>query len=140
PNETRNIDVTFSVPTTTVLGTPLQAIASIKPFTTDLFQADNIDTLNHIVVGSYDPNDKQVNKTTLSPTAAANGEFLDYTIRFQNTGTDTAFTVVVTDRILSQLNLSDFEMIAASHNYKVNITDGSLLEWRFDNILLPDSN
>ncbi|MBK0404065.1 T9SS type A sorting domain-containing protein [Adhaeribacter sp. BT258] len=140
PNETRNIDVTFSVPATTVLGTSLQAIANIKPFAIDLFQADNIDTLKHVVIGSFDPNDKQVDKTTLSPAQAATGEYLDYTIRFQNTGTDTAFTVVVTDRILSQLNLANFEMLSASHAYKLNVIDGNMLEWRFDNILLPDSN
>ncbi|MBK0404066.1 T9SS type A sorting domain-containing protein [Adhaeribacter sp. BT258] len=140
PNETRNIDVTFLVPTTTVLGTPLKAIASIKPYAIDLLQEDNIDSLHHVVIGSFDPNDKQVDKTTLSPARAATGEYLDYTIRFQNTGTDTAFTVVVTDRILSQLNLATFEMLSASHNYKVNVIDGNMLEWRFDNILLPDSN
>ena len=140
PNETRNIDVTFSVPNTAVLGTSLTAIASIKPYAIDLLQEDNIDSLHHVVQGSFDPNDKQVDKSTLSLNEAANGEYLDYTIRFQNTGTDTAFTVVVTDRISSKLNLSNFEMLSASHNYKLNVIDGNMLEWRFDNILLPDSN
>jgi len=140
PNETRNIDVTFSVPINTVLGTPLTAIASIKPFAIDLFQADNIDTLRHVVVGSSDPNDKLVDKPFISPAAGTNGTFLDYTIRFQNTGTDTAFTVVVTDKINSKLALADFEMLSASHNYKLNVLDGNMLEWRFENILLPDSN
>ncbi len=140
PNETRNIDVTFSVPATTVLGTPLTAIASIKPLAADLFPSDNIDTLNHAVSGSFDPNDKQVDKTFISPVAGTNGTFLDYKIRFQNTGTDTAFTVVVTDKIHSKLALAEFEMLSASHNYKLNVVDGNILEWRFDNILLPDSN
>jgi hypothetical protein len=31
-------------------------------------------------------------------------------------------------------------MLAASHAYKVNLKNGNMLEWRFDNILLPDSN
>ncbi|MFC5271776.1 T9SS type A sorting domain-containing protein [Adhaeribacter terreus] len=140
PNEIRNLDLNFSVPATAVLGSNLQSIASIKPIAIDMNPSDNTSIVNTTITGSYDPNDKQVDKTTLSLNQGANGEFLDYIIRFQNTGTDTAFTVVVTDRIMSQLSLSEFEMLSASHNYKLNITDGNMLEWRFENILLPDSN
>lgn len=140
PHETRHIDVTFTVPVSSVLGTPLAATAQINPIAIDLNPSDNTDTLEQVLVGSFDPNDKQVDKPFISPAAGANGTFLDYTIRFQNTGTDTAFTVVVTDKISAGLSLPDFEMLSASHPYKVSIQDGNRLEWRFDNILLPDSN
>ncbi|WP_191906927.1 DUF7619 domain-containing protein [Adhaeribacter soli] len=139
PDETRSIELTFSVPVSTVLGTSIQAAASIKPFTIDLNKEDN-NAIHHLtVVGSYDPNDKQVDKPTLTLLEAANGNMLDYTIRFQNTGTDTAFTVIVTDKVPANLNLVNFEMVAASHAYKLSLEDNQLV-WRFDNILLPDSN
>lgn len=139
PQETRNIDIDFTVNPATLIGTVLTTVATIKPLAIDLFQDDNADTLKATVTGSYDPNDKQVDKKTISPAVAASGTYLNYIIRFQNTGTDTAFTVLVTDKITSKLNLGDFEMVAASHPYKLSL-ESKQLEWRFDNILLPDSN
>ncbi|HYH15513.1 MAG TPA: hypothetical protein VD794_09840, partial [Flavisolibacter sp.] len=140
PNETQSFDVTFFTPAYAVLGTGLRTIASIKPYNTDLYQADNADTLHHLVTGSYDPNDKQVDQPFISPATALAGGYLDYTIRFQNTGTDTAFTVIVADKISSALQLNTLEMLSASHPYKLSISGNNTLEWRFDNILLPDSN
>ncbi|MEZ4738444.1 MAG: hypothetical protein R2818_03590 [Flavobacteriales bacterium] len=63
----------------------------------------------------------------------------DYTIRFQNTGTDTAFTVVVTDTLPATLDITSFEMGAASHPFIVSFRTGRVVEWRFPNIL-SDSN
>jgi uncharacterized repeat protein (TIGR01451 family) len=57
----------------------------------------------NVIRGSFDPNDKLVNKATLPTTYNANKDRLLYTIRFQNTGTDTAFTVIVRDAVLSNI-------------------------------------
>ncbi|HMC96487.1 MAG TPA: hypothetical protein VKG92_02455, partial [Flavobacteriales bacterium] len=65
---------------------------------------------------------------------------LDYTIRFQNTGTDTAFTVVVSDTLPPELHASSFIAGAASHPYTYTLTGSGELTFRFENILLPDSN
>ncbi|KAA9340867.1 DUF7619 domain-containing protein [Adhaeribacter soli] len=140
PYEKREIDITMNVATTAVLGANLQTLATIKPFTGDLFVQDNRDTLNFPVTGSYDPNDKQVNNQTLTPAQVAGGRLLDYTIRFQNTGTDTAFTVVVIDSISDKLQMPTFELLSASHPYTFRLLENGMGEWRFDNILLPDSN
>ncbi|HPW27127.1 MAG TPA: hypothetical protein PLY31_08320, partial [Tenuifilaceae bacterium] len=54
------------------------------------------------VTGSFDPNDKTARTSSgWSDTLyyIDVDTWVDYTIRFQNTGTDTAFTVVVTDTI-----------------------------------------
>ena len=91
-------------------------------------------------IGSYDPNDKQA-----FPTGFGDEHFiwqnidLEYLIRFQNTGTDTAFTVVIRDTISEHLDITSLQMGASSHNYTYTIDGEGVLKVRFDHILLPDS-
>ncbi|MFT4759633.1 MAG: putative repeat protein (TIGR01451 family) [Paraglaciecola sp.] len=91
-------------------------------------------------IGSYDPNDKQA-----FPTGYGDEHFieanidLEYLIRFQNTGTDTAFTVVVEDVISSFFNLNTIVPGASSHAYDFQIINERTVRFVFDNILLPDS-
>jgi uncharacterized repeat protein (TIGR01451 family) len=95
------------------------------------------------VTGSYDPNDKTAFTSSGVSTTdylIAQDEFIDYVIRFQNTGTDTAFTVVVTDTLAEELDMSSFQQGVASHPFTVAFKPGRVVEWRFENILLPDSN
>ncbi len=93
------------------------------------------------VVGSYDPNDKQA-----FPIGLDNQHFierntpLDYQIRFQNTGTDTAFTVVVKDTLSAWLDPATVRPGAASHPYTWSLSGAGILTFTFDHILLPDSN
>jgi len=90
-------------------------------------------------VGSYDPNDKTGYPLGWDNGNIAYGTSLDYEIRFQNTGTDTAFTVVIRDTLSEALDLSSFRMKAASHDYVVTIDTHRVVTWTFNNILLPDS-
>lgn len=92
-------------------------------------------------VGSFDPNDKSAqpagynsNHYIYSYTA------LDYKVRYQNTGTDTAFRVVVRDTLSAYLDLSTLVMGASSNPYTWRIYDNGILEVTFDPIALPDSN
>ncbi len=90
-------------------------------------------------IGSYDPNDK----TALVGGVADNkivplDEPIEYLIRFQNTGTDTAFTVRIEDTLSHHFELSTIEVVSSSHDYTYNITRG-ILNVTFDDILLPDS-
>ncbi len=92
-------------------------------------------------IGSFDPNDKKVSPEGITDEHfIRSNDVLEYTIRFQNTGTDTAFTVLIKDLISSHLDLSTIQTIASSHPYSFSITEERLVEWRFDNILLPDSS
>ncbi|WP_221405398.1 DUF7619 domain-containing protein, partial [Flexibacter flexilis] len=91
-----------------------------------------------IVTGSFDPNDKQA-REAISPAQIAAGEYIDYTIRFQNTGTDTAFTVVIADTLESNLQANTLEMVASSHNVRTSMK-GNVVYFEHLNILLPDSN
>ncbi|MBN8682575.1 MAG: T9SS type A sorting domain-containing protein [Chitinophagales bacterium] len=112
---------------------PLQfGLSSSNPFETTDCQAN---------VGSYDPNDKAAVPAGYGAQhlLEANTD-IDYKIRFQNTGTDTAFTVVILDTLSSHLNPLSVRPGASSHTYTYELLDGNVLRFRFDNIMLPDSN
>jgi hypothetical protein len=64
---------------------------------------------------------------------------LNYRIRFQNTGTDTAFTVLIIDTIAPELDLRTFRKGGASHNYSLELREDRSLIFTFDDIRLPDS-
>jgi len=93
-------------------------------------------------IGAYDPNDK-----TPSPMGVREEHYiykntdLEYLIRFQNTGTDTAFTIVVRDTISNYLDLASFQPGASSHSYSWRTYGDNVqaVEFTFNNIQLPDS-
>lgn len=91
--------------------------------------------------GSYDPNLKTPEPQGFGTDGFVNAtQQLSYTIQFQNTGTDTAFTVVLRDTLPSSLDITTLRLTGASHPYTFQIIGSNVLEWTFPNILLPDSN
>lgn len=92
-------------------------------------------------IGSFDPNDKQG-----FPNGYGEHHFIEpgtdieYLIRFQNTGTDTAFTVTVRDTLSPFLDPTSIEPGAASHPYRYDLYGNGILKFTFENIMLPDSN
>ena len=108
--------------------------------TGDAMPADNLIQIAEVVSGSFDPNDKQENYAGNMPLKdIVDGKSLDYLIRFQNTGNDTAFTVVVRDTLDGLLDASSFTMLEASHAYQLSIKDGKYITWAFKDIKLLDS-
>ena len=92
-------------------------------------------------VGAYDPNDKNgFPRGHGAENNIAPGTELDYAIRFQNTGTDTAFNIVIRDTISEALDLSTFKAGSSSHDYTVAIDSQRVVTFTFANIMLPDSN
>ena len=92
-------------------------------------------------IGSYDPNDKQ--GIPLGYGAAhyiRPGTPVEYLIRFQNTGTDTAFNVRVVDTLSAWLDPATIQPGPASHPYRFDLSGRGIATFLFDNILLPDSN
>lgn len=91
--------------------------------------------------GAFDPNDKRAfplgdgDNYTILPDAS-----LLYQIRFQNTGTDTAFNIVIEDFISDNLDLRSFTPGQSSHAYSTEINEDRKVTFKFDNIMLPDSN
>ncbi len=91
---------------------------------------------------SFDPNDKQVAPAGFGSFGAVDmdTEWLDYTIRFQNTGNDTAYTVMLRDSISDRLDVASICDFASSHTISsMNIEQDRELVARFENIMLPDS-
>ncbi len=93
------------------------------------------------IIGAYDPNDKIGYPLGTGTTkAVGQNQDIEYMIRFQNTGTDTAFTVVIRDTIdITTLDLTSIEWGASSHKFKPEIYNTNVLKFTFDNILLVDS-
>lgn len=95
-----------------------------------------------IVRASYDPNEKLVKPEgiTANRYVSAKDE-LEYQINFQNTGNDTAFLIVVRDTLNDNtVDIGSVVSGASSHPYTFRIYGQGILEWKFQNILLPDSN
>jgi len=135
------LTLNLATPPTTHLGDTLHLQAVIDPVTGDETPRDDTANLKQRVVGSYDPNDKtEANAGIITPAQVSNGEYLNYTIRFQNTGTDTAFNVIVRDTLESRLDWSSLQMVSASHPYQLTIADGNKLTWQFNGIKLLDSS
>jgi hypothetical protein len=102
---------------------------------------NNMDSVSQTITGSFDPNDKQVvpKGSYLANQVLPNVQKYDFQIRFQNTGTDTAFTVVVKDTLNDIWNPATLQPLTSSHPYKFNLEKNKIAIWTFDNILLPDS-
>ena len=105
---------------------------------TDLSSTDYHPQLNC----AYDPNDKLVEPhIPENPNYTLFGDTLKYTVRFQNTGTDTAFTVRIEDYLDTNLDYSSLQVLGASHPYEVTLDENTgRMMFHFENILLPDSS
>ena len=92
-----------------------------------------------IVRGSYDPNMKSVLPVGMfSQHYTATGTELKYRLDFQNTGTDTAFKVVLIDTLSADLDIASFVPGASSHPYSIEF-GGRAVKFIFDPIALVDS-
>jgi len=123
---------------TVSLGTVLEANATVTPIAGDADEHNNTFTSSVIVVGSYDPNDKQVSATSIGDDFLEDGAPLKYTVRFQNTGTFYAERVVIADTIDTDLDLNSLHIISTSHDMQL-VREGNVLYFEFDQIFLPDS-
>lgn len=89
---------------------------------------------------SFDPNDKLVSPSRPNDFTLFEEE-LYYTIRFQNTGNDVAYTVTIVDTLSSAINVSTLRVLNSSHLEKLewSVQEDSILILKFENIDLPDS-
>ena len=130
------IQVFLHLDSAAVIGDTLYSMASIGPLATDSVPTDNESRVVQTVRGSFDPNEKVVYpEGQVHP-----GDRLFYTIFFQNTGTDTAFSVIIRDTLDNNLNAASFRIEGSSDHVTSTITSEHGLEFRFPDIQLPDSN
>ena len=133
----QSIDFQFRVriePTMNQIMDVLSFAADVSAFSQDADLSDNVDSLRQTVVGAYDPNDKQASDYRILPQT----NNIDYHIRFQNTGNDTAYKVIVVDTLDLTLPLTSVRINSASHPYSLSVVNNVLI-WEFDRIMLPDS-
>jgi len=133
----------FNEQWTGILNDPIGNAASLTLTNTDepiyadtLFQVPipNTDVECAPIIGSYDPNDKQGFPSGLGElNRIEKDQSINYRIRFQNTGSDTAFTVVVLDTLSSYLDYTTIIPGASSHSYEFSMEENRL-EFRFNNV------
>ena len=101
-----------------------------------------VDVYCVITTASYDPNDKKVTPSGITEEYHFIDSLitLEYRIRFQNTGTDTAFNVYLIDTIDDALDALTIKNLSASHTYSFDYLDTNIVQWFYPWILLPDSN
>lgn len=139
PGEQFHVHARMTTAPATALGTILTNTLTTTAAPPDAVPGNDVYTENLTVVGAFDPNDIRVSPEVLSMADIAAGSPVTYTVRFQNTGTFLAEDVLITDLIALQLRESSFELIGSSHPCQVMLHNG-LLQFRFDDIMLPDSN
>jgi hypothetical protein len=125
-----------------LLGQELVYTATVSNTAPEQNTVNNAYTATRTITGSYDPNDKRgVANASGSDTQffLDSDAWIDYTVRFQNTGTDTAFTVVIRDEIEPDLDLLSLEILGASHEFTPSFGTARELVFTFTGIQLPDS-
>lgn len=98
-------------------------------------------TKQPIIVCGYDPND-----LTATPEGYTEAHYvlpadeIQFQIRFQNTGNAPAENVLIQDMIdPAVFDLTSFSFEQSSHSVSTRLHGDGLLEFEFDNIMLPDS-
>lgn len=125
--------------TTALIGMPIELVSELLPTVGDATPTNNTVTVVDTVLASFDPNDKRVEPPSITPDQAAAGEELEYTIRFQNTGTFQANRVIITDTLSTDLQWNTMRFIASSHPCTWVLLGNGVLRFTFDPIFLPDS-
>lgn len=136
------INLQVQMPPFTSMGDTLTSYLTVNELDTfNNIVYTNIDTLEQILVCAYDPNDKSVTPKGVGMDGfIPQNQELEYLIRFQNTGNDTAITVMIRDQLDENLDWSTLQPIASSHNMQVWIEQDGKAVFKFENIMLPDSN
>ncbi len=125
-----------------LLGTVLNYTATVSNTASEADTGNNTALLDVTIIGSYDPNDKRGTTSSGLGDAQyflAQDEWIDYTVRFQNTGTAAAETVTIRDVIDEDLFIPSLRILGASHAFTPSFGDGRELVFTFADINLPDS-
>lgn len=142
PYQQFSVNAVYQMPNADYIGSILAVTANTTA--TTVGSTDTVTynyTYEPTLTCSYDPNDKQVLPEGIGDAHyTLMDEELTYTIRFQNTGNDTAFTVVVRDTLADDIDDNSFELISSSHLVATTRYNNGLVTFTFNNINLPDSS
>jgi len=140
PGETRRINVALNAPI---------GIFGINTINYSAIDFDSLSTFIRmfseewadLVFCSSDPNDKLAKPLGIGAEHyILKTDTIDYIIRFENCGNDTAYTVRIEDLLSSFLDLSTFSLISSSHPVSTSLEPNGKVTFLFDNIYLPDKN
>lgn len=125
------------LPATTLVFTDTVIFSAYSPFVNNIYPAADSVQLRTAVLSAYDPNVKLVNHLLYFDKP----DDLVYTICFQNTGNDTARSVVVLDSLDTYVDPSTFRLLSSNHIMPaVTWLSGNRFLFSFKDIYLPDSN
>ncbi len=145
PKAAQTFFVNYSVPTNVPLNTSLvfkdttAYAAPISNWLNDYSPWNNVNYYTPVVVGSYDPNFKEVNpkgkgsEGVITP----NDTLLQYMVHFQNLGTYKAQNVYILDTLDKDLDWSTLTPVYQSHNCIITMSEDGVVRFQFDNIELP---
>ncbi|WP_343633920.1 T9SS type A sorting domain-containing protein [Fluviicola sp.] len=146
PNGTHVMLLDYSTPTNIPLGTLVNVydtVAGAAPIATDWLTDNtpwnNVNTHQTTVIGSYDPNYKEVTPKGTGTTGLVPMETkeFDYTIHFQNEGTYFAQNISVTDQLDADFDWTTFKPGYSDHHYTATMSETGLVTFTFANINLP---
>jgi hypothetical protein len=144
PFQCQMFNARFTLSQTALLGDTVYNHVEIQPYTNDVNILNNNHSWSNQITNSWDPNDKRSyphhegNEYDGGYIYYATEKTIQYAIRFQNLGTDTAYTVVIRDELdLTNLDLQSLRVIGASHDYHLDIEGADVLAVWFEDIMLP---
>lgn len=112
--------------------------APISNWLTDFTPWNNITNYTAHVVGSYDPNFKEVSPqgTGTEGFIETSDSTLDYVVHFQNTGSYYADKVVVVDSLDADLDWTTLRPGYSDHAYTATLSENGVLTFTFEHINL----
>jgi hypothetical protein len=134
----------YQVPTNIPIGTDVNFgdtaayNAPIANWLNDYTPWNNVDDYTAKIIGSYDPNFKEVSPAGKGPEGyiTTADSVLDYVIHFQNTGSYYAQKIVVVDTLDNNLDWSSLQPGFSDHNYVATMSETGVVQFTFDNINL----
>lgn len=124
-----------------IIGDVVTSTSGVQ-ITSDMTPDNNVFVADEMVVSAYDPNDKRGFTSSRSSEDIYwydTDVYVDFVVRFQNTGTAAAVNVVIVDTISPVFDPISLGLLGSSHEMMVNWRPGNVLEFAFPMIMLPDS-
>lgn len=146
PSATSVMLLNYTTPTNIPLGTAVgfhDTVASSAPIDAnwllDYSPWNNVNAYQTSVIGSYDPNYKEVSpkgEGAQGYISSAAWEF-DYTIHFQNEGTYFAQNISITDQLDDDLDWTTLKPGYSDYSYTTTVSETGLVTFTFADINLP---
>src|SRR5690606_32797832 len=104
----------------------------------DATSSDNMAVSVNVVTAGFDPNDILVDQSWIMHMDLPSADPLDYIIRFQNTGNDTAFNILINNPLPTNVDRYSFTFVDASYEVVLDYdNEEGMMQFRFFGIQLP---